>query len=303
MFAEAIAAHLCVPSPVCRDRVGEKVGRTTVDQFGDRVMSVPLPGDSWRHRHDAVKQEIVRLAHWAGVKVTCEVFNCFSHLIPQAGLNRMERGRARQGILPDFLMELTDPETKISSGRLCELKVINCCPTRYVPGDKKRAVERRADLLPAEYRKKARDCDRQYVGTPDGLQGPVESALLNHEDLFCWVFGRFGEAAPHVHSMVQSLAEARVSSVARATGQQWTEAELGMAVTQIRRNLSVVAVRSQSDCLLSRMMLVGPGVNKAASRRHLAVAQEERMRRDRAVHFLARVTGRQVIRRGRFMGQ
>ena len=292
-----------MPSPACRDRVGEKVGRTTVDLFGDRVMSVPLPGDSWRHRHDSVKQEIVRLAHWAGVKVTCEVFNCFSHLIPQAGLNRMERGRKRQGILPDFLMEFTNPETKISSGRLCELKIINCCPTRYVSGDKKRAVEKRADLLPAEYRKKARDCDRQYVGTLDGVRGPVETALLNHDELLGWVFGRFGEGSPLCHSMVQSLAEARVSSVARATGQQWTQAELGMAVTQIRRNLSVVTVRSQANCHLSRMLLVGLGANKAASRCHLAVAQEERMRKERAVHFLARVTGRQVIRRGRFMGQ
>ena len=34
------------------------------------------------------------------------VFNLFAHLIPQDSLTRMERGRKRQGLMPDFLMEL-----------------------------------------------------------------------------------------------------------------------------------------------------------------------------------------------------
>ena len=131
----------------------------------------------------------------------------------------------------------------------------------------------------------------------------MELALLSHDDLFCWVIGRFGEAASMVHDMVSSLAMARVTSVARAMGKQWTDGDLSKAITQIRQNLSVVSVRSQSECLLSRMLLVGPGANQAASRRHLAVGQEERMRRERAAHFLAKVTGRQIIRRGRFTGQ
>ena len=37
VFAEAFAVHLCLPSPVCERRVGEKLGRATVDRYGDSI--------------------------------------------------------------------------------------------------------------------------------------------------------------------------------------------------------------------------------------------------------------------------
>ena len=51
VFAEAFAAHLCLPSPVCEGRVGEKLGKATVDMYGDRIQAAALPGDGWRTRH------------------------------------------------------------------------------------------------------------------------------------------------------------------------------------------------------------------------------------------------------------
>ena len=54
LFSEAVCSHLCLPSPACRDRVGERVGRSVVDRFGDAVMAAMLPGDTWRIRHDTV---------------------------------------------------------------------------------------------------------------------------------------------------------------------------------------------------------------------------------------------------------
>ena len=51
-FSEAVAAHLCVPSPACSSRLGEVVkGREIVDQFGDFVINAQLCGDGWRTRH------------------------------------------------------------------------------------------------------------------------------------------------------------------------------------------------------------------------------------------------------------
>ena len=59
VFSEGMCSLLCIPSPACRDRVGESVGRgTVVDRFGDRVMSAPLPGDTWRAKHDEIKSAI-----------------------------------------------------------------------------------------------------------------------------------------------------------------------------------------------------------------------------------------------------
>ena len=47
VFQEAVAALLCAPSPVCRDRVGEMIGRKRVDLFGDHMVGQNLTGGGW----------------------------------------------------------------------------------------------------------------------------------------------------------------------------------------------------------------------------------------------------------------
>ena len=84
-FSECAAALLCLASPACAMLVGERVGRTTVDKYGDSVMAATLAGDGWRRRHDAVKMRIFGFLRWAGIEVDCEVFNIFAGLIPQQG--------------------------------------------------------------------------------------------------------------------------------------------------------------------------------------------------------------------------
>ena len=65
------------------------------------------------------------------MKAECELYGAFSDLIPaeaadtEAGL---QRGRARQGLLPDFLIEVPSP-TGIPESRLAELKVIGAVET------------------------------------------------------------------------------------------------------------------------------------------------------------------------------
>ena len=88
------------------------------------------------------------------------MFGLFSHLIPQEGLSRIERGRKRQGLVPDFQLGLASDrgEDKLV---LAELKVLSCCPTRYSPSSQVRAVDRRARALTGEYLAKAREVDRQ----------------------------------------------------------------------------------------------------------------------------------------------
>ena len=73
---------------------------------------------------------LARLLKWAKVSFQCEVFNLFAHLIPQEGLSRLERGRKRQGLVPDFMLEV-EGERNQKREELAELKVIGCCPSRY----------------------------------------------------------------------------------------------------------------------------------------------------------------------------
>ena len=57
------------------------------------------------------------------------MFGLFSHLIPQDGLSRIERGRKRQGLGSAWLGLVKRGEEKLV---LAELKVLSC-PTRYSP--------------------------------------------------------------------------------------------------------------------------------------------------------------------------
>ena len=64
VFREAMAAHLCLPSPavvnggwVVKNTV---MGGAIIDGFGDAVMNCRyLPGNTWRQRHDTGKLAIV----------------------------------------------------------------------------------------------------------------------------------------------------------------------------------------------------------------------------------------------------
>ena len=300
IFSEAVCSSLCLPSPSCRERVGEKIGKTTVDLYGDRVMATPLSGDSWRIRHDTVKTELNRLIMWCGLPATCEVFGLFSHLIPQEGLSRMERGRERQGMVPDFMMDIPNPTGEVAS-RLAELKVLNCCPSRYSLSDKGKAVDKRARLLQGEYKRKARNADQVYGGHNDpDHAGPVERKLLQFGEVFGLVVGAFGEASEDLHLLIQHLAESRIRTMRLKKGHEAFTNETGIIVEQIRRSFSTTCVRAQAQCLISRMNNVGEGYAMAAKRRQWAARQEENMRKERQSQWLGRIRGSNLIRRGQF---
>ena len=265
VFAEAAAALLCIPSPACADKIGYEVGDRRVDQFGDQVQAARgVEGDDWRKRHDNIKMMISRLLRWAKMPFQCEVFNMFAHLIPQDGLSRMERGRKRQGLVPDFLLEL-DGERGQKKDELAELKVICCCPSRYKmfppppPPHREfvKAVDRRARVLTDEYVKKARDVDRVYGGAPEGTVGRVQRKLEDFGGVRGLVFGAFSEASEGVQTLVHELAASRLKAEGLQQGRETVKGELGVLVGQMRRLLSVASVRAQAECLLSKLRQAG----------------------------------------------
>ena len=92
-------------------------------------MAAPLPEDSWRTRHNTLKTAINSLCVWARIPAHCEVFGLFSYLIPAETLSKqeaLERGRKRQGLLPDFKLDLSNPV----GGNYCStrgVKSSGCC--------------------------------------------------------------------------------------------------------------------------------------------------------------------------------
>ena len=237
---------------------------------------------------------------WCSIPATCEVFGLFSHLITQEGLSRLERGRERQGMVPDFMIELPS-QTGGKERKLAELKVINCCSTRYSPGQRIKAVDKRANLLQGEYRRKAREADR--LGGDHDVQemGPVERKLLQYGNLVGLVVGAFGEGSEDLHSLVQSLAESKVNAMGLRRGGQASDEELGIVIGQIRRSLSTTFVRAQAQCLLSRLNCTGQGFAQAFKRRNWAIVEDERMRKERSAQWIGRDRGRNLVRRGQFL--
>ena len=86
VFREAMATHLCLPSPCCQSLVGKPTGYRgeVVDAFGDNVMSATLPFDTWRTRHNDIQMGIVARANEARAEVEAEVFGLFRDIIPAA---------------------------------------------------------------------------------------------------------------------------------------------------------------------------------------------------------------------------
>ena len=145
---------MCLPSPACKDRVGEKIGNSKVDMFGDALKREKLAGDGWRIRHDRVKMEILRLLDWSGVVATCEVYGLFQHLIPQEALSRIEVRKARQVMIPDYRLQLpattglATADRALTHGKtetlLAELKFY-CGKDLYKPGVRQHQFRRAVD--------------------------------------------------------------------------------------------------------------------------------------------------------------
>ena len=248
------------------------------------------------------------------------MFGLFSPLIPQEGLSRIARGRTRQSIIPDFMFQLDhplarDPGAEGAGGghqgagkvaTLGELKTVSFCPTYMFPGARKRGVELRSDKIQAAYVKKARDTDRDFCETAAGEMGPVETKLRSFPDILKLSIDSMGGCSADLHDLVKLMAESKVRHQARAMGREIGEEQYSSQITYLRRQLSVCCVRAVAECLHTRLLQVGqvgPGAAAANRRREMALAREEKGRRERAAHWLLHTRGQRVVQRGQFMDE
>ena len=304
VFAEAMAAHLCLPSPAVKDSgwVGRSLGRRgeIIDHYGDTIMNCnDLPGDSWRHRHDSGKMAITTECYDAKLPVDCEVYGLFSDLLPAAAEGHggdLEWGRSRQGLIPDYRLRLPTPEG--NNDCLAELKFVSAGVTWFPRGVQGRGTDRRSGLLQTEYRRKLAKYDQKYHGTGPGQSGPLVQRLDGYGKLWGLVVGPWGDGSKDLHTLVSAVGNSLVAAKARARGWEAGEGELGQAISQIRRRLSCTFIRSQALCLLARLGQLGPGARAAAHRRNDALRAESARRREAQAHWQAHIKGRGLGRVG-----
>ena len=178
--------------------------------------------------------------------------------------------------------------------------MISCSDSWYAPtaGGKVRAVDKRASGLPADYRRKAREADRESRAASGDERGPVERKLDEFGDLLGLVIGAWGEASEGVNTLIDQLAASRLSSQERTRGKPGNKQELGLITAQIRRRLSLAAVKAQVECLLSRLHQVGPGSKAMMQRREWAQREDELMKRERDAQWMRKIEGVQTLRKG-----
>ena len=174
-----MSSHLCLPSPaiVKGGWVGKRVGREgkVIDKFADSVMNChDIYADTWRNRHDRIKEHVVSEAIHSGVYVDCEVYGQFSDLLPASVTEEggeLQWGRARQGCVPDFKFLINTPAGPESS--LAELKVLNCGQSRYPRGVIGKGTNRKL----WKYDVKFHYTPEKIVGQPEPSAGPLVSRL------------------------------------------------------------------------------------------------------------------------------
>ena len=108
-------------------------------------------------------------------------------------------------------------------------------------------------------------------------------------------------ASEGVHELVHVVANIRIKAQELQQGRQTRSGELGVLVGQIRRILSVTAVRAQAEYLLSRIRNVGRGTGAAYKRREGVVREEVNWARDRQAQAVGRRQGRKVVKHGGFL--
>ena len=69
--------------------------------------------------------------------------------------------------------------------------------------------------------------------------------------------------------LLEQIADSRVAGMTRRDGMQLAEHERGVVIGQLRRQLSTVAMRAGTQCLLGRMHQCGQGAAMAAKRREV----------------------------------
>ena len=157
-------------------------------------------------------------------------------------------------------------------------------------------------MLQGEYKKKAQDTDKEIVGGEEEV-GPVEMRLQEFGPIHGLVVGAFAEGSEDLHGLIQAMAESRVASQDLMSRQAVLKSggDLGVVVGQLRRWLSVAAVRANYTCLLSRLSLMGPEAKQAANRRQWQKREERLMRREKEAQWNRKTRGHGIMRRGEFI--
>ena len=164
-------------------------------------------------------------------------------------------------------------------------------------GDK--AVQLRAVKIQGEYSRIAQSVDRE-LGQGD-KEGPTLKKLRSFPPVLDLVFGAYGECSEGVKKLMDSLVSIKLQSLGLRKGVPGGDKELSQVTSYLRRRLSSAVMQANVRCLQERLIQVGEGFGQAGRRRRLEKIEQRREKLDREAQWMARVTGRRLVRTGDFL--
>ena len=207
-----------------------------------------------------------------GLRSNAEVYGLFAPLLPQVARDHYDRlpYRKRQGLVPDMLVACRWAPTEPLRDVLAELKTLHCSVHTYPASEERcHAVNRRAELIASEYRRKARALDRQWLGTPPNQPGPVELKLRGYGDIRGLVFGSWGEASTAVSGLLSAAVDSGAARrrCCNPSSDDGSDRVRAILAATLRRRWGMTALRANARLLLDRLAYVGRGATAAAHRR------------------------------------
>jgi hypothetical protein len=273
-LAEMYATYFGMPSPACAPYVDKRIlgpigrdGRrkeATLRKYGHALTSTNwLQGGHTHTRHDRMKWTIGTAMQQSYPGTVVEAMGLFNDCISDPNYWRSSRGeRQRQGICPDFLI----PRWNLGRDQLFELKTMGYPnpdtenPANYSSKKsnqtRRHAVNQRERRIQSEYFKKARKADRDYNGTPEGVQGPIEQRLSQYGPIFGLVIGGFGEVNDNMDVLVTRLATRAAESKWRLMGALSLAQARQTFKARIRRTIGVEAARGLARLRLANLVNV-----------------------------------------------
>ena len=141
--------------------------------------------------------------------------------------------------------------------------------------DRSGAVAQRAHRVHTEYVTAARELDRRFHHTQQGITGPIETFLATFPRVRSLVWGQHGEASQDVHSLLAAVAQRAAERSWRAMGCRSQAEALGVLTAHYRRRWGMLAVREYARHRVRRVPYVGAPRGTRAVGAHGRAAAEE----------------------------
>ena len=259
-----------LPNTLVDAHVGVNVKGTPLDAYGRVLTTANMSGDGLRHRHDNNKWNIFNLVCACQVNIEAEVLGLFASCIPQASAFHGLTLRKRQTLVPDLKITPLPPK----DDHLLELKCFGYARylhTRTGIRERGGAVNRRAARIDSEYRRKARNADRKYNGTPPGVCGPVQTRLKSYGHIWGLAIGPRGEISKDLERLIDVSAKIGAERKWRAMGSRSQREAAAVLKNAMRRRIGVVAVRENARLKRERLAIIlSPDGGAAAAGRRAA---------------------------------